>query len=106
MLSIELKGSGNLPLVEAPALWPNSADCETYPPEEESSIAFDDRGIHGSRVWRMTLVPRIPGELELAAVELAVFDPAAGSYPQAGPRSGAAGGGRPTGDADPGRGTR
>ena len=80
VLSIELKGSGNLPLVEAPALWPNSADCETYPPEEESSIAFDNRGIHGSRVWRMTLVPRNPGELELAAVELAVFDPAAGSY--------------------------
>jgi hypothetical protein len=80
VLSIELKGSGNLPLVEAPALWPSSADCETYPPEEESSIAVDDRGIHGSRVWRMTLVPRNPGELELAPVELAVFDPAAGSY--------------------------
>jgi hypothetical protein len=28
----------------------------------------------------MTLVPRNPGELELAPVELAVFDPAAGSY--------------------------
>lgn len=80
VLSIELKGSGNLPLVEAPALWPNSADCESYPPEEESSIAVDDRGIHGSRVWQMTLVPRNPGELELAPVELAVFDPAAGSY--------------------------
>ncbi len=80
VLSIELRGSGNLPLVEAPALWPSCADCETYPPEEESSIAVDDRGIHGSRVWRMTLVPRSSGELELAPVELAVFDPAAGSY--------------------------
>jgi len=80
VLSIKLEGSGNLPLVDAPALWPNCADCEAYPPEEESSIAVDGQGIHGSRVWRTTLVPRIPGELELAPVELAVFDPAAGSY--------------------------
>ncbi len=80
VLSIVLEGSGNLPLVEAPALWPGCSDCETYPPEQESSITVDDRGIHGSRVWRMTLVPSGSGELELAPVELAVFDAAAGTY--------------------------
>ncbi len=80
VLSIELRGSGNLPLVEAPALWPVSEDCESYPPEEESSVTVDGRGIHGTRIWRKTLVPRSSGELELAAVELAVFDPAAGTY--------------------------
>lgn len=80
VLSIELKGSGNLPLVEAPALWPTCAECESYPPEEESSVTVDARGIHGTRVWRTTLVPRGAGELELAPVELAVFDPAAGAY--------------------------
>lgn len=80
VLSITLEGNGNLPLVEAPAVWPSCSDCETYPPEEESSITVDGRGINGSRVWRMTLVPGISGELELAPVELAVFDPAAGSY--------------------------
>jgi hypothetical protein len=80
VLSIELEGSGNLPLVEAPALWPRCTECESYPPEEESSVTVDERGIHGTRTWRTTLVPRSAGELELAPVELAVFDPAAGTY--------------------------
>jgi gas vesicle protein len=80
VLSIALEGSGNLPLVEAPALWPQCTGCESYPPEEESSVTVDNRGIHGTRVWRTTLVPRSAGELELTPVELAVFDPAAGTY--------------------------
>ena len=80
VLSIELRGSGNLPLVEAPAGWPQCEACEDYPPEEESSVTVDGRGIRGMRVWRKTLVPRSAGELELAPVELAVFDPAAGRY--------------------------
>ena len=80
VLSIELRGSGNLPLVESPALWPECADCESYPPEEESSVTVDERGIRGSRIWRTTLVPRSWGELDLAAVTLAVFDPASRGY--------------------------
>ena len=80
VLSIELKGNGNLPLVEAPVLWPGCPDCESYPPEEESRVKVDGTGIHGSRTWRMTLVPRSWGELDLEPVMLAIFDPAAGVY--------------------------
>ena len=80
VLTIELRGNGNLPLVEAPAMWPACVDCESYPPEEESDVVVDEGGIHGSRVWRTTLVPRTSGEMELEPVMLAVFDPAAGHY--------------------------
>jgi len=80
VLTLELAGSGNLPLVEAPQVWPTCEGCETYPPEEDSRIAVDAKGIHGSRTWRTTLVPRQWGELDLAPVSLAVFDPAAGDY--------------------------
>ena len=80
VLSIELRGNGNLPLVEEPAMWPQCTDCETYPPEEESEVTVDADGIHGSRVWRTTLVPRNWGEIELQPVMLAVYDPAAGHY--------------------------
>jgi hypothetical protein len=80
VLTIELRGNGNLPLVEAPAMWPTCLDCESYPPEEESSVAVDESGIHGSRSWRTTLVPRTSGEIELEPVMLAIFDPAAGHY--------------------------
>ena len=80
VLTIELRGNGNLPLVEAPSMWPACVDCESYPPEEESKVVVDENGIHGSRAWRTTLVPRTSGEIELEPVMLAVFDPAAGHY--------------------------
>jgi hypothetical protein len=80
LLTVELRGNGNLPLVEPPAMWPACSDCESYPPEEESNVTVDESGIHGSRSWRTTLVPRTTGEIELAPVMLAVFDPAAGHY--------------------------
>jgi hypothetical protein len=82
VLSIELVGAGNLPLVEAPALWPSCSGCESYPPEEDSAVIVDDTGIHGARTWRTTLVPREWGEIELQPVTLAVFDPTAGHYRQ------------------------
>ena len=80
VLTIELRGNGNLPLVEAPAVWPTCSDCESYPPEEESDVTVDESGIHGNRFWRTTLVPRSWGEIELEPVMLAVYDPAAGHY--------------------------
>jgi len=80
VLSIELEGSGNLPLVDVPAKWPTCVDCETYPPEEESRVTVDASGIHGSRTWRTTIVPRSWGSIDFEPVMLAVFDPAAGIY--------------------------
>jgi hypothetical protein len=80
VLTIELSGNGNLPLVEAPAAWPSCADCDAYPPEEESDVTVDATGVHGTRTWRTTLVPRDWGRIELDPVMLAVFDPVAGSY--------------------------
>jgi hypothetical protein len=79
-LAISLEGNGNLPLVQAPAAWPSSEHCSTYPPEEESDYSVAAQGIRGSRTWRTTVLPRESGELELAPVELAVFDPKSGSY--------------------------
>jgi len=70
VLSIELAGTGNLPLVEAPALWPSSSGCESYPPEEDSEVIVDETGIHGARTWRFE------------PVTLVVFDPLAGHYRQ------------------------
>jgi hypothetical protein len=80
VVTITLAGTGNLPLVEPPAAWPGCGDCESYPPEEESAVEVDTRGVHGSRSWRTTVVPRSAGVLELGPVELAVFDPAARRY--------------------------
>ncbi len=82
VLAIELRGNGNLPLVEAPALWPSCSGCESYPPEEDSAVIVDDSGIHGTRTWRTTVVPREWGEVELEQVTLVVYDPLVGRYRQ------------------------
>ena len=82
VLSIELRGTGNLPLVETPALWPSCSGCDSYPPEEDSAVTVDDSGIHGARTWRTTVLPREWGEIELEQVTLAVYDPLAGRYRQ------------------------
>jgi hypothetical protein len=80
VMTIELKGRGNLPLVEAPTRFPSADDCEIYPPEEASHVQVDETGIHGSRTWQMTVVPRGSGPIELGSVDLSVFDPATGRY--------------------------
>ncbi|MCK5805934.1 MAG: BatD family protein, partial [Lentisphaeria bacterium] len=80
VVTITLKGKGNLPLVQAPSLWLACGDCESYPPEEESAVTIDRSGIHGSRSWSMTLLPRTSGELILEPVTLAVFNPASDDY--------------------------
>ncbi len=79
-LVLTLEGDGNLPLVEAPASWPVCEACDTYPPEEGSRVTVDETGIHGSRSWRMAVVPRRAGTFQLTPVTLAVFDPADGRY--------------------------
>jgi len=80
VLSIELSGSGNLPLVQAPELWPMCESCEVFPPEEESHITLDEHGISGSRVWRITVVPGTWGDIRLSPTNLAFFDPQVGTY--------------------------
>ncbi len=80
VLTLKLEGRGNLPLVRAPDVLPVCEDCDTYPPEETSDVTVDGDGIHGSRSWQVTVVPQQWGEIELGAVDLAVFDPAAGRY--------------------------
>jgi hypothetical protein len=80
VMTVKLEGRGNLPLVEAPARFPGNSDCEIYPPEEDSRVKVDGSGIHGSRTWQMTVVPRGFGSIELEGVDLSVFNPSTGRY--------------------------
>jgi hypothetical protein len=80
VLTVSLSGSGNLPLVETPEVWPSCDGCELYPPEHVSRFTVDSRGIHGTREWRVTVVPRQWGPLRLGPVEMSVFDAASRSY--------------------------
>lgn len=79
-IEISVKGRGNLPLIQAPSIWPEPESCKVYPPEEENSVKVDASGIHGSRTWRATILPRQAGVIELPAIPVAVFDPQKRSY--------------------------
>ncbi|MCG6963114.1 MAG: BatD family protein [Acidobacteria bacterium] len=79
-ITVSLTGNGNLPLVSAPVQWPSCSTCESYPPEENSSVKVDGDGIHGTRSWSKTMVPRQWGDLRLPAVTLSVFDPVSATY--------------------------
>lgn len=80
VVTVQLEGTGNLPLVETPADWPTCEGCELFPPENVDRVVVDEKGIHGSRAWRVTMVPRQAGRLQLGPVEMATFDPAGGRY--------------------------
>ena len=79
VMTVKLEGRGNLPLVETPVRFPDNIECEIYPPEEDSRVKVDGSGIHGSRTWQMTVVPRGSGPIELGGVDLSVFDPSTGA---------------------------
>jgi hypothetical protein len=80
VVTVQVEGAGNLPLVETPAEWPTCEGCELFPPENVDRVVVDEKGIHGSRAWRVTMVPRQAGRLRLGPVEMATFDPVGGRY--------------------------
>ena len=80
IVTVELDGDGNLPLVETPPEWSGCESCEWYPPEESSTIAVEQNAIRGSRQWRTTVLPRTSGEFSLGPVSVAVYDPSRQTY--------------------------
>lgn len=79
-IEIKVAGRGNLPLIQAPLKWPECASCKLYPPEEKNSVSVDASGIHGSRSWQATLLPRAPGTVQLKPITISVFDPGTRTY--------------------------
>jgi len=80
MLTVTLRGQGNLPLAGSPFPWPAPDGLEIYPPEESASVRVTPRGPKGSRTWKAVVLPSRPGRFELSAVPVAVFDPRTGQY--------------------------
>jgi hypothetical protein len=80
VLTVRLAGRGNLPLVEELPAWPSCEGCEVWPAEESRDVTIDEQGVRGWREWRLTVVPREAGSVELSPVPAAVFDPDRGRY--------------------------
>ena len=77
--TFEIKGSGNLNLVNAPKITP-PADFEKYDPKTTDRITVDSNGISGSRQFSYLLIPRHQGNYKLDLARFTYFDPAAKRY--------------------------
>jgi hypothetical protein len=77
--TFEVKGSGNLNLINAPKITP-PVDFEKYDPKTTDRITVDSNGISGSRQFSYLLIPRHQGNYKLDLARFTYFDPAAKKY--------------------------
>jgi hypothetical protein len=77
--TFEVKGSGNLNLINAPRITP-PVDFEKYDPKTTDRITVDSNGISGSRQYSYLLIPRHQGNYTLDPAKFSYFDPAAKKY--------------------------
>jgi hypothetical protein len=77
--TFEVRGSGNLSLINAPKITP-SLDFEKYDPKTTDRITVDSTGVSGSRQFNYLLIPRHQGDYALDLARFSYFDPKAGRY--------------------------
>ncbi|MGZ3823071.1 MAG: BatD family protein [Mucilaginibacter sp.] len=77
--TFEVKGAGNLSLINAPKITP-PVDFEKYDPKTTDRITVDSNGIAGSRQFSYLLIPRHQGNYKLDLAKFTYFDPAAKRY--------------------------
>jgi hypothetical protein len=78
-LKVNVKGNGNLKLIELPAFrFP--ADLEVYDPKITDNIDAGSNGITGSKTFEYLIIPRHAGSFEIPAWNFSYFDPASASF--------------------------
>ncbi|MFN8287226.1 MAG: BatD family protein [Chitinophagales bacterium] len=77
--TMKISGSGNLKMVEAPAVnFPK--EFEAYDPKVKENITNSAIGMNGSKQYDFLLVPRQPGDYTIQPQSFSFFDPASGKY--------------------------
>ena len=78
-LEVTLRGTGNVALLDAPAItWPGI--FEVYDPEVQTNISNEGNLIAGSKTFTWLLIPRSNGTFEFPRVRFAYFNPAIERY--------------------------
>ncbi|PWT70200.1 MAG: hypothetical protein C5B59_21085 [Bacteroidetes bacterium] len=76
---VTLKGSGNIPVVNAPAVpWPDGV--ETYDPTTKEEIDKTIAPIGGSKTFDYNFIPKKAGDYTIPAFQFSYFDPQSNSY--------------------------
>ncbi|MGB1248453.1 MAG: BatD family protein [Chitinophagales bacterium] len=70
----EIKGAGNIMMIEMPALdFPS--DIEVYDPETQEFISEKSTYVNGTKRYNYILVPELPGEYVLPNIAFSYFNP-------------------------------
>jgi hypothetical protein len=79
ILKVTVKGSGNLPVVNAPQIkWP--ANVETYDAAVKDNIDKTTAPMTGTKTFEYSFVPKEKGNYNIPAIEFSYFDPVSASY--------------------------
>jgi hypothetical protein len=79
ILTVTVKGSGNLPVINAPAIsWP--ANMESYDVKSKESIDKAAIPLSGSKTFSYNFICSKPGKYKIPPVSLSFFDPASKTY--------------------------
>lgn len=78
-LRINISGSGNLRLIEAPKVdFP--ADFEVYDPKATENFKVANNGMTGTKTFDYLFIPRYAGDFTIPSVKFASFNPTTGQY--------------------------
>jgi oxygen tolerance protein BatD len=78
-LTLNITGSGNLKLIEAPKLsLPNGID--TYDPQIKDTITGRSTTISGTKMITYAITPHTPGDYDIPSVAFSYFNPQTGKY--------------------------
>jgi hypothetical protein len=78
-LSVTVKGSGNLPVINAPTVnWPSN--MESYDVNSKENLDKTIAPLSGSKTYTYSFVAAKAGKYTLAPVKLSYFDPASRTY--------------------------
>jgi BatD DUF11 like domain len=79
VLNVQLKGYGNLPLINAPqVVWPQNAEADE--PAVKENIDKTVAPITGSKLFQYSFTVKQPGKIIIPAIEFSYFDPKANAY--------------------------
>ncbi len=78
-LTLRVSGTGNVRLIEKPALAP-VAGLRILDPEVKDEVRAAGDGLRGTKTFRYPIIPQADGRYVLAPVRIAYFDPQAKAY--------------------------
>jgi hypothetical protein len=78
-LELQIKGKGNIPMINAPDI-PWTTGVEAYDPQAKEEVHAEEAPLSGVKTFQYTFTARDTGNMVIPPVRFSFFDPASQSY--------------------------